>query len=90
MSSIHDPWISETRTPPSRSGVSPLTAPRYPGGSWRQTPVVPIWRTIRCERMNRTRQLYASATVNVPFGRTYASSGVFSSFAPLPFTPGVP
>ena len=34
--------------------------------------------------------MYASATVSVPFGSTYASSGVFSSFGPLPRTPGVP
>jgi hypothetical protein len=90
MSSIHDPWISETSTPPSVSGVSPLTDPNVYGGLCRQILGRPSWRTMRCARTKMIRQLYASATVIVPSASTYASSGVFSSFGPLPRTPGVP
>ena len=72
------PLISEMRTLPSASGVSPFGEPRELGGLCTQFPVVPIWEAIEpLGLMNKTRQFSASATVICPFLRRYASSGVW-------------
>ena len=91
MPSTHEPVISVTMVPPLGSGVSPFGDDTSRGGSCPQAPVVPIWRTIffACE-MNRTRQLPTSATVTVPSGSMYASSGVCSRPGELPLTLAVP
>jgi hypothetical protein len=73
---MYDPLVSETRTFPSASGVSPLGPPTSVGGLCTHEPVVPIWlRTEPPGLMKRMRQLSASATVVLPFFNRYASSG---------------
>ena len=48
MSSIHEPVISLTSVPPSERGRAVHGAEER-GGSCRQIPVVPYWRTTRCD-----------------------------------------
>ena len=65
-SSIQEPLISETRTSPLVSGVSPLGYAIDVGGLWESTPL-PIWLTIDpWGEMNKIRLLEASATVMIP------------------------
>ena len=71
------PPISVTSTPPSFSGVAPFGDDSPCGGLCPQFPAWPISRTTLCARlMKRTRQFWMSATMNSPFGRRYASSGL--------------
>jgi len=66
---MKDPLVSDTRTFPSASGVSPFGPPTPVGGLCTHKPVVPIWlMTVPAGLMNRMRQLSASATVMLPFG----------------------
>ena len=65
---MNEPLVSEMRTLPSASGVSPFGPPIAVGGLCTHEPVVPIWlRTDPPGLMTRMRQLSASATVTLPF-----------------------